>query len=61
MRTPIEKPHLGVTPPSAPPPELEFDREHLRLLTDKLSQKAEHLTRVNERLTALLDLGLDLA
>jgi two-component system cell cycle sensor histidine kinase/response regulator CckA len=52
---------LGAAPLPAPPaPELEFDREHLRLLTDKLSQKAEDLTRVNARLTALVDLGLDL-
>src|SRR5262249_28127934 len=33
---------LGVVPPPAPPPPAEvFDREHLRLLTDKLSQKAD--------------------
>ena len=31
---------LGITaPPAAPSPSEEFDREHLRLLTDKLSQK----------------------
>jgi PAS domain S-box-containing protein len=52
---------LGVAPPPCPPPpEPEFDREHLRLLTDKLSQKVDDLARVNERLTALVDLGLDL-
>ena len=38
----------------------EFDREHLRLLTDKLSQKADDLSKTNERLTALVDLGLEL-
>ncbi len=52
---------LGAAPPPVPPPhEGEFDREHLRLLTDKLSQKAEDLRRLNERLNALVDLCLDL-
>ncbi len=37
-----------------------FDREHLQLLTDKLSQKANELHRANERLSALVDLGLQL-
>jgi PAS domain S-box-containing protein len=39
---------------------VEFDREHLRLVTDKLSQKAEELRKTNERLNALVDLGLRL-
>ncbi len=43
------------------PPTQEFDREHLRVLTDKLSEKAEQLRRVNERLTALIELGQELA
>ncbi len=43
--------------PSLP---VEFDRDHLSLLTDKLSEKAGELKRVNERLTPLVDLGLDL-
>jgi signal transduction histidine kinase len=43
------------------PAQPEFDEEHLRLVTDKLSAKADKLTRANERLTALVDLGLDLA
>jgi PAS domain S-box-containing protein len=52
---------LGVTPPPAAAHSTEeFDRDHLRLLTDKLSQKADELKRANERLTALVDLGLDL-
>jgi two-component system cell cycle sensor histidine kinase/response regulator CckA len=52
---------LGLTPPPLSPaaPE-QFDREHLRLLTDKLSEKAEDLRRANARLTALVDLGLEL-
>src|SRR5260370_1236335 len=44
---------------AAPAPE-EFEREHLRVLTDKLSQKADELRRTNERLTALVELGLQL-
>ncbi len=47
-------------PMSTAPVAEGFDREHLRLLTDKLSQKAEELRRANERLTALIDLGLEL-
>jgi PAS domain S-box-containing protein len=41
------------------PPE-SFDREHLRVVTDKLSEKAADLKATNERLSALLDLGLQL-
>jgi PAS domain S-box-containing protein len=51
---------LGITPTPPPPLPEEFDRDHLHLLTDKLSQKADELHRVNERLTPLIDLGLDL-
>ena len=51
---------LDVAPIPAPPLAEGFDRGHLRLLTDKLSQKANELRRVNERLTPLIDLGLDL-
>ena len=36
----------------------EFDREHLQLLTDKLSQKSDELRRTNERLEAIVQLGL---
>jgi PAS domain S-box-containing protein len=52
---------LGVAAAPTPAPLAEeFDREHLRLLTDKLSQNADELRRANERLTALVDLGLEL-
>jgi signal transduction histidine kinase/CheY-like chemotaxis protein len=51
---------LTAAPVPAPAPAEEFGRDHLRLLTDKLSHKAEELRRVNERLTPLIDLGLDL-
>ena len=39
----------------------EFDREHLRLLTDKLSEKAGDLRAANARLRALINIGLELA
>ena len=54
---------LRLTPVAAPPQTStdEFDREHLRLLTDKLSQKADDLKVTNDRLSALIDLNLQLA
>ena len=48
-------------PPDAPPLTTEFDREHLRLLTDKLSEKAGDLRTANARLRALINIGLELA
>lgn len=39
----------------------QFDREHLRLLTDKLAAKVNELEAANQRLTALTDLNLQLA
>ncbi|HKW99331.1 MAG TPA: response regulator [Bryobacteraceae bacterium] len=39
------------------PPVEEFDREHVRVLTDKLSQKAGELRQLNSRLEALIELG----
>jgi signal transduction histidine kinase/CheY-like chemotaxis protein len=38
----------------------EFDREHLRLLSDKLTTQSEDLRRVQLRLEALIDLGQQL-
>jgi two-component system, cell cycle sensor histidine kinase and response regulator CckA len=38
-----------------------FDREHLRLLTDKLTRQTSELTFANLRLQALLDMSLQLA
>ena len=52
---------LGISEPAAPLPAEEFDREHLRLLTDKLAHGTQELTRVNERLTALIEMGQQLA
>lgn len=39
----------------------DFDREHLRLLTDKLALKVSELEGANQRLSALTDLNLQLA
>ncbi len=43
------------------PPTMEFDREHLRLLTDKLSEKADEQRVANARLRAMINIGLDFA
>ena len=39
----------------------EYDREHLRSITDKLSEKAGDLKTSNARLRALINIGLELA
>ncbi|HEY8095707.1 MAG TPA: response regulator, partial [Methylobacter sp.] len=39
----------------------EFDREHLRLITDKLAEKAHEQEQLNQRLSTLIDLNLKLA
>jgi CheY-like chemotaxis protein len=46
-------------PPDANPLPSEFDRAHLRLLTDKLSEKVGDLEAANTRLRALFDIGLE--
>ena len=51
----------GEKPPDVSPLTSEFDREHLRLLTDKLSEKAGVLRAANARLRALINIGLELA
>ncbi len=51
----------GTSPPPASPVQEEFDREHLRLMTDKLSQTATELRKVNLRLTTLIEISLQLA
>jgi PAS domain S-box-containing protein len=39
----------------------EFDRKHLRLVTDKLSEKVGDLKTANAQLRALIDIGVELA
>jgi PAS domain S-box-containing protein len=59
--TAVEAALGGKAIPAKPVPESSsFDREHLRLLTDKLSEKADELRCANERLTALVELNLRL-
>ena len=49
---------LGTSPaPSTPPKAEEFDRAHLQLLTNQLDHKTTDLRGVNEKLTALIELG----
>jgi len=53
---------LGLTAaPPIPPVQDEFDREHMRLLTDKLSQNTAELRKANLQLTALIEISLQLA
>jgi diguanylate cyclase (GGDEF)-like protein len=52
---------LRDAPPTVGVPAPEFDRQHLRLLTDKLSRQTEQLTSANARLAALTELNLQLA
>ncbi|HTQ35889.1 MAG TPA: EAL domain-containing protein [Steroidobacteraceae bacterium] len=51
----------SITPQPVPSPEADFDTEHLRLLTDKLSQNADTLRAANGRLAALTELNLQMA
>jgi len=48
-------------PLEVPPPVHEFEREHLRLITDKLSEKTNEQTAANARLRAMINIGLDFA
>jgi len=53
---------LGLSTAVPPPASVEeFDREHLRLLTDKLSQKVTELEATSLRLEALIALSCELA
>ncbi|MBV9122768.1 MAG: response regulator [Planctomycetes bacterium] len=50
----------GPSPVPLPLPQ-EFDREHLRLVTDRLAHEVEQLKSVNARLTALMEISRLLA
>jgi signal transduction histidine kinase/DNA-binding response OmpR family regulator len=52
---------LGRRLAPAPAPSETFDREHLRVLTDKLSQKVDELTGLNLKMGTLLNISQRLA
>jgi PAS domain S-box-containing protein len=52
---------LGRRKPPASAPPLQFDRDHLQMLTDKLSEQVNELRRLNERFAALNKFNLQLA
>jgi PAS domain S-box-containing protein len=52
---------LGLAPAAVPStPVEEFDREHIRVLTDKLSQQTGEVGNLSARLEALIDVGREL-
>ena len=59
----FRKPAVPVAPPAPnnSPLTTAFDQQHLRLLTDKLSETTGELRSANERLRAIIDIGLELA
>ncbi len=59
--TAVEQGLAHAPEPVSLPSAAEFDREHLRLMTDKLTEKAEALVATNGRLAALNDINLQLA
>ena len=57
----IEQALAHQTPSDTRPIGDDFARTHLRLMTDKLSEKANFLQQANQRLSALAELNLRLA
>jgi signal transduction histidine kinase/CheY-like chemotaxis protein len=57
----IEETLQGVEENATTPAMQDFDREHLRVMSDKLAEKVGQLTVVNRRLDALTQVNLQLA
>ncbi|MDB6015058.1 MAG: response regulator receiver modulated sensor-containing diguanylate [Gammaproteobacteria bacterium] len=57
----VEQALAGIHPSGAQPLAAEFDRQHLQLVTDKLSQNATELRAANARFAALIELNVQLA
>ena len=57
----VEAALSGIARAPQPPPSQHFDRDHLTLLTNKLSQKSTELEIANQRLSALIDISLRMA
>src|ERR1700679_2885043 len=57
----VEHALAGMPPAAEQPLAAEFDRQHLHLVTNKLSQNATELRAANTRFAALIDLNVQLA
>src|SRR5690242_19479808 len=51
---------LGLAVSAAAPPKEDFDREHVRVLTNKVSSQAEEVQNLSARLEALIDIAREL-
>ena len=57
----VEQALAGVAVPLPPPLSADFDREHLQLITNKLSHNSGALRAANTRFAALIELNVQLA